>query len=249
MTSDFRILPSRRVLPGRQAHVELGRIGGGVDQFRRRLAGDGPVQLVLHGGEELLGQRRVGVVIHRQGVDVRDLLVKAPLAGPDFPDALQQFVEVILAEDLLALLQPLVIQHEALDDELPQGLGRPDAELRGLVAVDPVADGDDGVEVVELHLARDLAAALGTNYFHFGNSCLLGQLAGLEDVLQVLVDGRHLDAEQLRQRLLRQPDRLVLEEDLHLHRPVRRGVEEKLVLAAHRETSSWGIAGFSRRID
>ena len=121
-----------------------------VDDFRRRLAGDGPVQLVLHRGEELLRQRRVGVVIHRKRVDVGDLLVEAPLAGADFPDALQQFVEVILAEDLLALLEPLVIQHEALDDELPQRLRRPDAELRGLVAVHPVADGDDGIEVVVL---------------------------------------------------------------------------------------------------
>ena len=90
------------MLPRRQAHVNLRRIGGGVDQFRRRLAGDRPVQLVLHRGEELLRQRRVRAVIHRESVDVRDLLVKPPLAGPDFPDALQQFVEVILAEDLLA---------------------------------------------------------------------------------------------------------------------------------------------------
>ena len=112
-------LSAWRVLPGRQAHVNLGRIGGGADQFRCRLAGDCPVQLVLHGGEELLGHRRVRAVIHRQGVDVRDLLVKSPFAGPNLPDALQQFVEVILSEDLLALFQPFVIQYEALDDELP----------------------------------------------------------------------------------------------------------------------------------
>ena len=53
-------------------------------------------------------------------------------------------------EDLLALFQPFVIQHEALDDELPQRLRRPDAEPRGLVAVDPVAHRDDGIQVVVL---------------------------------------------------------------------------------------------------
>jgi hypothetical protein len=42
-----------------------------------------------------------------------------------------------------ALLQALVIQDEALDDELAEGLRGPDAELRGLVAVDAVADRDD----------------------------------------------------------------------------------------------------------
>jgi hypothetical protein len=51
-------------------------------------------------------------------------------------------------------------------------------------------------------------------------------------------DSRTLNAEQLGQRFLRQPDRFVLKEDLRLHRPVRRGVEQELVLAVHSETSS-----------
>ncbi len=80
-----------------------------------------------------------------------------------------QLVEVILAEDLFTLLQTFVIQNEALDDELPQRLRRPDAELRGLMTVHPVADGDDGIEVVELQLACDLTSTFGSNYFHFGN--------------------------------------------------------------------------------
>ena len=59
-----------------------------------------------------------------------------------------------------------------------------------------------------------------------------------------LVTAGTLYAEQFGQRLLRQPDRLVFVENLHLHRPVRGGVEQKLVLAAHKEISSGRIARF-----
>jgi hypothetical protein len=55
---------------------------------------------------------------------------------------------IVLAEDLLALLEPGVVQHEAFDDEFPQRFCGPDAKLRGLIAVHPVAHGDDGVQVV-----------------------------------------------------------------------------------------------------
>ena len=95
-------------------------------------------------------------------VDVGDLEVEAPLAGADLADALEQFVEVVLAE-ARALLEPFVVEHEALDDELPERLRGPDAELRGLAAVDAVADGDDGVEVVVVDRPRDVSRAFSLN--------------------------------------------------------------------------------------
>jgi hypothetical protein len=67
-----------------------------------------------------------------------------PFTGAYFPDTLQEFVEVVLAEAFGALFKPLIIKGEALGDELFQGPGCPDAELGGLEAVHPVADGDDG---------------------------------------------------------------------------------------------------------
>jgi hypothetical protein len=106
------------------------------------------MEFVLDGGKELLRQGCLRAVIGREGVDVGDLLINAALAGADFPYALEQFVEIVLAEGVFALLEPLVVHDESLDDELAQGFGGPDAELGGLVAVDPVADSDDGVEVV-----------------------------------------------------------------------------------------------------
>ena len=155
------------MLPGRQAHVNFRGIGGAVNQFRRRLAGDGPMQLVLHRGKKLLRHRRVRLIIHRQRINIRELLVKPPLAGADFPDALQQLVEIILAERLFAPLQPLVVHHETLDDEFPERLRGPDAELRGLKTVHPVAHGDDGVEIV---ITGGIIFAVGGSCFQNGNN-------------------------------------------------------------------------------
>jgi hypothetical protein len=45
---------------------------------------------------------------------------------------------------------------------------------------------------VELHLASDPPHSLGSNYFHFGNSCRWVQLARLKDVFEVLIDRRNL---------------------------------------------------------
>ena len=71
------------------------------------------MQLVLHGGKKVACDWGVFVVVGREGVDVGDLLVEATLTGADLTNALQQFIEVILAK-LLALFQALVVHHEAL---------------------------------------------------------------------------------------------------------------------------------------
>lgn len=83
------------------------------------------------------------------------------------------------------------------------------AELGGIEGVDPVADGDDGVEVVEAGL---MALPIGGSCFQNGNNCFLLQFRGLEDVLKVLADFRHAHSEELGQRLLRHPDGLVPEQ-------------------------------------
>ena len=57
------------------------------------------------------------------------------LAGPDVLDALQLFLEIILAEKVLRLSQPCVIHHIAFDDELFQHPVRPNAEHGRLFGV------------------------------------------------------------------------------------------------------------------
>jgi hypothetical protein len=91
----------------------------------------------------------VPVVIDAGGVDVGDLLVKASLAEANFADFFEQPFEIILAKER-AILHALLVEHIALDGEFAQHLGGPLAKLGGPHRIDPVADGDDGIEVVVL---------------------------------------------------------------------------------------------------
>ena len=74
-------------LPIRQPHVRQSPVGSGEDDLGGGLAVDGVVGFVLHRGEEGLRQRVLFFVINAGEVDVRDLLVKPPLAGVDVLDA------------------------------------------------------------------------------------------------------------------------------------------------------------------
>jgi len=67
--------------------------------------------------------------------------------------------------------------------------------------------------------------------FHFGNYCPFLQLARLEDVLQMLADGRLLNAEQLGYLQLRQPNAFVVQFNLQSDGFVRL-VDNDLVLRA-----------------
>ena len=70
------------------------------------------------------------------------------------------------------MLQPLVVQHEALDEELLQPSGGPLPELRPAGPSHAVADGENGGQAVVLDRARHIALTLGSNYSDFPNSCL-----------------------------------------------------------------------------
>ena len=110
------------------------------------------MQFVLHSLEEYLSDLGVRAVVDTALLmEVCDLEVEAPLAGTDGANPLQQFIEVVSAETL-PLLQALVIHDKPLDEILAQNLGCPDAKLCGLSAVDPVADDDDRIQVVEFDL-------------------------------------------------------------------------------------------------
>ena len=205
----FQNLSVRRTLPGGQAHGGAVQSSPFRNQLRRRLAGDGKVQLVLYEGiEGFCGLAVLVVVIAALFKHIGDLLIGSALAGPDLPDALQQFVEVVPAKGL-AVFQHIVIEDKALGDVLFQCLGRPLAEPSGLLGVHPVAHGDDGVQVVVLQGTAHPPGALLLNCFHFGNGCVSGEFLLLVDILQVLGDGGNIHIEQLCHCLLGQPEGLV----------------------------------------
>ena len=71
---------------------------------------------------------------------------------------------------------------------------------------DPVADGQNGVEVVVVNRAGNLAISLGLNCQVFLDSCLGVKLAVLVNRLQMLADVLLCGLKQVGHRLLRKPD-------------------------------------------
>lgn len=132
--------------PMGQAHVGPGAVRAGMDDFRRRLAGNGPVHFVLNGLEKLDADRLGGIVINAGGVNIRDLLVKPPLRGANVLNPPEELIKVI--EGLIGVFEALVIEDKAFDNEFAELLCGPDAEAGGHGAFDAVTDGNNGVEIV-----------------------------------------------------------------------------------------------------
>jgi hypothetical protein len=78
--------------------------------------------------------------------------------------------------------QHFIIEDKTLLNVLLEGLRRPLAKARRFLRVHAVTNGDDGVKIVKVNGARNLAAALGLNNFLFGNSCFAFEFFFIEDV-------------------------------------------------------------------
>ena len=131
------------------------------------------------------------------------------ISAADVLDTPGELFEVI--EGGIRILQSLVVEHEPLDDVLAKALRCPHPELRGDPRLDPVADGDDRVEVVEIERALHIPLALAANRQAFLVSCGGVQLAFLVDVLKMKADVLLGRVKQRGHQLLREPDRFALE--------------------------------------
>ena len=127
------------------------------------MAVGGPVHLVLDGDEEPLRGLDARVVVDAGGVDVEDLAVKDLLGGADVPDPREELVEVVGGAGAGRVLEALVVEDEALDDELAEVGGRPLAELDAARGAHAVADGEDHRQAVVLEDALDPPGALLAN--------------------------------------------------------------------------------------
>ena len=64
---------------------------------------------------------------------------------------------------LFAPAAPFVVEHEPFHDVFTQPLRGPDTELGGDARLHPIADGDDGVEVIVFQAPADLPGTLLAN--------------------------------------------------------------------------------------
>ena len=116
--------------PGGKAHMLFICVCAFDDEFSGRVAVDCVVHLVLDFLEEDAGGRSIGVIVDGRGVDVRNLLIEAALAEADFPDFLQEMLEVIDIQEA-AILHPLFVNDVAAYGELAEYICTPLTELGG----------------------------------------------------------------------------------------------------------------------
>ena len=103
------------------------------------------------------------------------------------------------------VFEPFLVDDEALRGELDELVRRPHAKQRALLGRDAITDRDDGVEVIVLDVARNLAGTFLSNHPEIPDSCLFAQLAVSKDVSEMLTYRAHVYAEQLGHTPLREP--------------------------------------------
>ena len=137
-------------------------IGTLINQFGSGMSVNCIMEFILHFGKELNGRRSIGIVVHTGSVNVGDLLVKTAFTQAYLPDFSQQMFKVVLIEKC-SVLHPLTVDHIATDCEVPQNRSRPLPEFRSPLAVDPVSDSDDHIQIVVFKITVNLAVALLAN--------------------------------------------------------------------------------------
>src|SRR5262245_59244558 len=95
------------------------------------------------------------------------------------------------------LAKALLVQRVTAKQVVFESAGGPDAKLGATFGVDAVADGEDRIQVVVFDLADHLPFSFELNCGIFCRGCLPPQLAGLEDVTQMLADHGLIAAEEL----------------------------------------------------
>jgi hypothetical protein len=121
--------------------------------------------------------------------------------------------------------QPAFVEGVSAQQVVAQGARGPDPELGAALRVDPVADGEDGVEVEVVDV---VGLPVRGSMCKFCTNCLRLQLALLEDVADVLGDHRPLPPEELGHLLLAEPDRVPVEANVHPDIPVGSLIDDDL---------------------
>ena len=101
----------------------------------------------------------------------------------------------------------------------------------GTVTRYPVADGENGVEIVVIDVPGYFPLAFGTNYPEFPDSCRGVEFILRVDVLQVLVDCSNISIVELSDQRLTEPDTLLFESTFDSSSAVSRLVEDDFAFA------------------
>ena len=109
------------------------------------------MKFILHSFVKCHRDFSFGVIINAAfRINVGNLLIEPAFAHPDFPNPLQQFVEIILAKKLFTLLKAFIVKNKTFDNKFLQGFGCPYTELGGLLRIDSVTDRNNRIKTIKL---------------------------------------------------------------------------------------------------
>ena len=194
------------------------------------------MNLVLYFFEELNRNFCLGVVVDAGGVDFQNLTVKHLFGSADVPDALQQFFEISTAAQIF---QPFIVQCKACAHIFLQEPSRPDAKLCAAFGFDPVADRDNDIEVVIVHIVDfSICGSVGKFCPHL----FLLKLTFLEDVPDVFSNDTPIALEQLGHLVDGQPDGIAIKRGINFGQAIFSGINddgifEAFIRAIHFRTS------------
>ncbi len=198
--------------PTGEAHI--GFDGGGAfrDQFSSGMPGNGPVQFVLHAGVKLMGDLRVGIVVHGQAVDLGDFAIKLLFGSADIANAFEQLVKIVRAQPA-PFFQAIIVHHKTFHQELAQPFGRPAPELGAAVGFDAVTNRKNHLQIIEINLPGDFPFAFFLNYPEFPDGCFRVKFTFCIDGLDVFIDGADILLVKVRHHFLAQPNRCIFKTD------------------------------------
>ena len=112
-----------------------------------------PMHLVLHSGEEQLGGFRIRRVVYTRCVDIQHLLIKTSFRRADVADAIEKLIEIVSLSLARGILQPLIVNGEALCQILVQAADGPLAEVSASMAAHAKTYGQNRFEPIMAKLA------------------------------------------------------------------------------------------------
>ena len=166
---------------------------------------NGIMNLILDFLEKLNGDFRLGVIVNTGCVDFKHLSIKHLLGSADIADTLQQLLKVSAATQIF---QALIIQSKAFSHILLQNSRCPDAKLHTALRLHTVADRNDDIEIIVIHL---ISLTVSGSCCKICNNCFSLQFALSENVLDMSGNGRLVSLKQLCHLVNGQPNRIAVE--------------------------------------
>src|SRR6056297_1155742 len=126
------------------------------------------MQFILNGFIKCMGNFSTRLIIDTAfSINVCNFLIKPSFACPDFPNPFEQFIEVILTKKFFPLFQPFIVENKTFNNKLFQGFGGPNSELCCLMRINPVPNGNNCIEIIEV---RKVFLAVSGSYSNFSNN-------------------------------------------------------------------------------